>query len=116
DRVQWAMTGFMAAMTLSMLPAAWLLDRVGFRRTFIGSILLLAAASLAGSLSSSFGFVVAARVLQGAATGVLQPLSMLVVLRLFPPQVQGRASGVLVLGISVTPAVAPAIGGVLVDR
>ncbi|PPE69227.1 DHA2 family efflux MFS transporter permease subunit [Caldimonas thermodepolymerans] len=116
DRVQWAMTGFMAAMTLSMLPAAWLLDRIGFRRTFIGSILLLAAASLAGSLATAFWFVVVARVLQGLATGVLQPLAMLVVLRMFPPQVQGRASGVLVLGISSTPAIAPAIGGVLVDR
>lgn len=115
DRVQWAVTGFMVAMTLAMLPAAWLLDRIGFRTTFLAAVLLLAAASIMGSLSDSFGFVVGARVVQGAATGVLQPLAMLVVLRLFPPHVQGRASGVLTLGIALTPAVAPAFGGVLVD-
>lgn len=115
DRVQWAVTGFMAAMTLAMLPAAWLLDRIGFRRTFLGALCLLAAGSIAGSLAGSFGFAVAARVLQGVATGVLQPLAVLVVLRLFPPDIQGRASGVLTLGIALTPAVAPAFGGVLVD-
>lgn len=115
DRAQWAVTGFMAAMTLAMLPAAWLLDRVGFRRTFLVATVLLAAGSVAGSLSGGFGSVVAARALQGVATGVLQPLAMLVVLRLFPPQVQGRASGLLTLGIVLTPAVAPALGGMLVD-
>ena len=34
ERAQWTMTGFMVAMTLSMLPTPWLLDRLGFRRLF----------------------------------------------------------------------------------
>ena len=110
------MTGFMAAMTLSMLPAPWLLDRIGFRRVFLSAVLVLAIMSVAGSLAGSFGFVVLVRVLQGAATGILQPLSMLVVIRLFPANVQGRASGILTLGLALTPAVAPAFGGVLVDK
>ena len=29
DSVQWAVTGFMAAMTVGMLPSPWLLDRFG---------------------------------------------------------------------------------------
>ena len=114
--VQWAMTGFMAAMTLSMLPASWLLDRLGFRRLFLSAVLLLAASSVAGSLAGSFGTVVLARVLQGAATGVLQPLGLMLVMRLFPAGSQGSALGVLAFGIAVTPAVAPAFGGMLVDR
>lgn len=113
---QWAMTGFMAAMTLSMLPASWLLERIGFRRLFLSAVLLLALSSVAGSLATSFGAVVAARVLQGAATGVLQPLGLLLVMRLFPVGSQGSASGVLTFGIAATPAIAPAFGGMLVDR
>ncbi|WP_418647735.1 DHA2 family efflux MFS transporter permease subunit [Thauera butanivorans] len=116
ERVQWAMTGFMAAMTLSMLPAPWLLDRIGFRKLFMSALILLVLSSIAGSLATSFPMVVAARVLQGCATGVLQPLSALVILRLFPPHLQGQASGLLMLGLGLTPAVAPAFGGVLIDR
>lgn len=116
EQVQWAVTGFMAAMTLSMLPTAWLLDRIGFRRLFLGAVLVLTAASVAGSLAQSFGQVVLARVLQGTAAGILQPLGTLVVLRRFPPPMQGRASGLLTLGLVLTPAVAPAFGGLLVDH
>ena len=116
DQVQWAMTGFMAAMTVAMLPTPWLLDRYGFRRVFLSALTLLALASVAGSLSPNFPLLVAARIVQGAATGVLQPMGVLVVMRLFSQHKQGRASGVLSFCIVLAPAVAPALGGLLLDR
>lgn len=116
DKVQWAITGFMAAMTIAMLPTPWLMDRYGFRKLFLCAITLLAASSIAGSLATSFPVVVLARILQGTATGMLQPLGTLVVMRLFPVEVQGRASGALGFGIVLAPAVAPALGGYLLDH
>lgn len=116
DQVQWAMTGFMAAMAVAMLPTSWLLERFGFRRVFLCAVSLLALAGVAGSLSPNFVWLVAARVVQGAATGVLQPMGILAVLRLFAQNRQGRASGMLSFCIVLAPAVAPAIGGVLLDR
>jgi EmrB/QacA subfamily drug resistance transporter len=115
ERAQWAMTAFMAAMCLAMLPASWLIERIGFRRLFLLAVTTLGAASLVGFYSESFEVAVLARGLQGAAAGVLQPLGILVIVRIFPVAMQGRASGVLMLGLAATPAVAPAIGGVLVD-
>lgn len=116
DRVQWAITGFMGALTVAMLPTPWLLDRVGFRRLFLGALAMLAVTSVAGALAGSFAFVVGARILQGVAAGLLQPLSSLVVMRLFPAHSQGRASGLLGFGIVLAPAIAPTLGGVLLDR
>lgn len=115
-QVQWAITGFMAALTVAMLPTPWLLDRVGFRRLFLGANFLLGIASVAGALGESFGFVVAMRILQGLAAGLLQPLPMLAVMRLFPAGAQGRAHGLMGFGIVLAPAVAPALAGVLLDR
>ena len=116
DQVQWAMTGFMLAMTLAMLPTSWLLDRFGFRCVFLTAVTMLAVASVGGYLSPDFTWVVCARILQGAATGIMQPLGVIAVMRLFPPQIQGRASGFLSFGIVLAPAVAPALGGLLLDR
>lgn len=116
DQVQWAMTGFMAAMTVAMLPTSWLLDRFGFRRIFLIALTTLAVASVAGSLAPNFPAVVAARIVQGAAAGVLQPMGVLAVMRLFPLKSQGKASGVLSFSIVLAPAVAPALGGALLDR
>ena len=114
-QVQWAITGFLAALTVAMLPTPWLLDRIGFRRLFLGANLLLGLASAAGALGDSFGFVVGMRVLQGVAAGLLQPLPMLAVMRLFPAGSQGRAHGILAFGIVLAPAVAPALAGLLLD-
>lgn len=116
EQVQWAMTGFMAAMTIAMLPTPWLLERFGFRKLFIAAIAVLALTSIAGSLAGSFPLVVLARVLQGAAAGVLQPMGALAVMRLFPGPGQGKASGILGFGIVLAPAVAPSLGGLLLDH
>lgn len=115
DHVQWAMTGFLGAMTIGMLPAAWLLERFGLRRVFMATLGLLLVASVAGFYATSFVQVVAARLVQGLAAGVLQPLGVMALMRLFPPAVQGRASGILIVSIAFTPAIAPSISGWLLD-
>lgn len=115
-QVQWAITGFMAAITVGMLPTPWLLDRLGFRRLFLGAVVLMLAASVAGAMATSFPLLVAMRVVQGLAAGLLQPLGPLVVMRAFPAGTQGRASGVLGFSLVLAPALAPALGGMLLDR
>nr|WP_323031412.1 MFS transporter [Brachymonas denitrificans] len=118
EQAQWTMTGFMAAMAVGMLPAPWLLERIGFRKLFLGSSALLLASSLAGALGASwmgFSGIVVVRILQGVAAGVMQPLGTLAVMRLFQPHEQGRASGILGFGIVLAPAVAPSLGGMLLD-
>ena len=57
DRAQWLSAGFMAAMTLSMLTTPWLLGRYGYRRTYVGAVLLLLAGGVFGGLSAWFGLV-----------------------------------------------------------
>ena len=46
DQVQWTMTGFMAAMTVAMLPTAWLIDRFGLRTVFLLALAVLTAVPL----------------------------------------------------------------------
>ena len=116
DQVQWAMTGFMAAMTVAMLPTPWLLERFSFRRVFLAALLVMAVGSCAGYLAPTFPLVVAARIVQGLAAGVLQPLGPLALMRLFPPAMQGRAMGVLSFSIALAPSISPALGGYLLDR
>jgi EmrB/QacA subfamily drug resistance transporter len=116
DQVQWAMTGFMAAMAVAMLPTSWLIDRIGLRRVFLAATLVLMIASVFGFFAPSFTHVVLARIVQGAAAGVLQPMGVLALVRLFPRKIQGRASGILIFSIALTPAIAPALGGVLLER
>jgi predicted MFS family arabinose efflux permease len=59
--------------------------------------------------------VLAARVAEGLAAGIVQPIPAIIILRAFEPHEQGRASGIFGMGVVLAPAIGPSIGGVLVD-
>ncbi len=115
EQAQWLSAGFMAAMTVSMPATPWLLTRHGYRRTYIGAILLLLAGSIAGGLSDAYGIVLMMRVAEGLAAGVLQPIPAIIVLRAFDADEQGKAMGLFGAGVVLAPALGPSIGGVLVE-
>jgi EmrB/QacA subfamily drug resistance transporter len=115
ERAQWVSSGFMVAMTVSMLTTPWLLSRFGYRRTYSGTMVLLLAGGLLGGLADNFSLVLVARVAEGLAAGVVQPIPAIIILRAFEPHEQGRASGIFGMGVVLAPAIGPSIGGVLVD-
>jgi EmrB/QacA subfamily drug resistance transporter len=114
-RAQWVSSGFMVAMTASMLTTPWLLGRFGYRTVYAGTMLLLMAGGIVGGLANDFSLVLGARVAEGLAAGIVQPIPAIVILRGFGRQEQGRASGIFGMGAVLAPAIGPSIGGVLVD-
>lgn len=115
ERAQWVTSGFMVAMTVSMLTTPWLLGRFGYRRTYEACTWLLMAGGIAGGFATNYPLVLAARVAEGLAAGVLQPIPAIIILRAFQPSEQGRASGLFGMGVVLAPALGPSIGGLLVD-
>jgi MFS transporter, DHA2 family, multidrug resistance protein len=113
DSLQWVATGFLAATTTTMLATSWLVESFGQRRTFVVTMFVFQAASLLGAASWNTESLIAARVMQGAAAGVMQPLSMIAVFEVFPLEERGRAMGLFGFGVVLAPAVGPAIGGLL---
>lgn len=115
ERAQWVTSGFMVAMTVSMLTTPWLLSRFGYRTTYSGCMWLLLAGGLVGGFAHNFPLVLAARVAEGLAAGVVQPIPAIIIMRAFQPHEQGRAIGMFTMGVVLAPALGPSIGGVLVD-
>lgn len=114
-QAQWVSSGFMVAMTVSMLTTPWLLGRYGYRGTYAGTMGLLLLGGIVGGLSNNFSLVLLARVAEGLAAGVVQPIPAIIILRAFEPNEQGRATGIFGMGVVLAPAVGPSIGGILVD-
>ena len=114
-RAQWVSSGFMVAMTASMLTTPWLLARFGYRRVYAATMLMLMAGGIVGGLATNYSIVLAARVAEGLAAGIVQPIPAIVILRGFGREEQGRAGGIFGMGVVLAPAIGPSIGGVLVD-
>ncbi|MES2424438.1 MAG: MFS transporter, partial [Pseudomonadota bacterium] len=115
ERAQWVSSGFMVAMTASMLTTPWLLSRYGYRLTYSAAMWLLLAGGVLGGFAGTYSLVLLARVAEGLAAGVVMPIPAIIILRAFEPTEQGRASGIFGMGVVLAPAIGPSIGGVLVD-
>jgi EmrB/QacA subfamily drug resistance transporter len=116
QQAQWLATAFMGPMTLSMLATPWLLERFGYRVAYFALLLLLLLGfgGAVGGLSSSIGLVLAMRMVEGLAAGVLQTIPAVIILRAFARHEQGRAMGYFGFGTVLAPAIGPSVGGVLV--
>jgi EmrB/QacA subfamily drug resistance transporter len=115
-RAQWISAAFMAATTLSLLLTPWLLQRYGLRKTYLGATMLLMVGGIVGGLSGNYPVMIAMRVLEGIAAGILTPIPNVVIMREFPQDQQGRAIGIFGFGVVLAPAIGPVVGGVLVEH
>lgn len=115
ERAQWVSASFMLAMTLSMLTTPWLLLRHGLRRTYTGAVVLLLFGGVVGGMSVNYPMLLTMRVIEGLASGIMQPIPAIVILRMFGSSEQGRAMGIFGFGVVLAPAVGPSIGGFLVE-
>jgi EmrB/QacA subfamily drug resistance transporter len=115
DKAQLLSTGFLAAMTGTMLLNAWMVERLGQRATFMLAVTVFIVASIMGGLAPAEGVLIMARVLQGGAAGIVQPLAMQVIFQVFPPEKRGSAMGIYGIGVVLAPAIGPTLGGWLTD-
>ncbi|TGN39394.1 DHA2 family efflux MFS transporter permease subunit [Marinobacter confluentis] len=115
-QVHWLATGFIAAMTTTMLTSSWLLDHFGLRKTLGTAMALFSVVSVLGGFANSPELLILARVAQGALAGLMQPMGMYLVFRIFPRDRRGQAMGIYGMGVILAPALGPVLGGFLVDE
>ncbi len=115
-QIHWLSTGFIAAMTTTMLASSWLLDHFGIRKTLGVAMAMFSVISLLGGFATDSNQLIAARIGQGAMAGLMQPMAMFLVFRIFPRHQRGRAMGIYGMGVVLAPALGPVLGGFLVDE
>lgn len=115
DQVQWLSTGFLAATTVALLVAPWLVSSFGQRATYIGLLVVFIGASLLGGMATSMAAIITARIIQGAMTGLIRPLAMDALFAVFPTNQRGMATAMYGMSLVLPLTLATVIGGWLVD-
>lgn len=82
--LSWVLNVYTIVFAATLIPAGRLADRIGRRKTFLGSVVLFTAASIACGLAPTPGVLVAARALQALGAAALTPASLALVLQTFP--------------------------------
>jgi EmrB/QacA subfamily drug resistance transporter len=102
-------------LAVAMPVSGWIGDRFGGRNVLLAAIAVFTAASALCGLATSLPELVAFRALQGLGGGVLVPVGMTMITRVFPPAERIKANQVLMVPTLLAPALGPVIGGALVD-
>jgi EmrB/QacA subfamily drug resistance transporter len=105
---------FLVSLAVFIPASGWLGDRVGGKRVLLAAIAVFTGASALCGLAHSLGELVAFRILQGAGGGMLAPVGMAMLYRVFPPAERIRASSILTVPTTFAPALGPVLGGLLV--
>ena len=115
DQAQWMATGFLAAMSSSMLLSSWLIEVLGQRISYTLTLLVFGTGSILSATAPNIDVLILGRVLQGVAAGIGQPLAMYSMFRVFPPERRGMAIGIYGLGSVLAPTFGPILGGIAID-
>ena len=115
ETLQWTVNAYNLSFAVLLLTGAALGDRFGRRRMFAAGIALFVLASAACALSTSIGWLIAARTAQGAGAALVMPLAMALLSGAFAREERARALGIFsgVTGFALIAG--PAAGGAITE-
>ena len=114
--VQWVVNAYTLPLAALILLGGALGDHQGRRRWLVIGTALFGAGSLACALSGSLEPLLAGRALQGIGAGLLLPNSLSLLNGVYEGEARGKAIGTWAAAGAIAAAIAPLIGGWLVEH
>ncbi|NUS22997.1 MAG: MFS transporter, partial [Streptomyces sp.] len=114
--LQWVTNSYLLALAAALILGGKLGDRFGRRTFYLIGVAGFTAASVAIGLSGSITGVIVFRAVQGFFGALLMPNTLGMLRAVFPPKKFGMAVGIWAMVSSVSTALGPIVGGLLVQH
>ncbi len=114
--MQWVTNSYLLALAAALIFGGKLGDCFGRRTFYLIDVAGFTLASVAIGLSGSIEGVIAFRALQGFFGALLMPSTLGMLRAVFPPKKFGMAVGIWAMVSSVSTALGPIVGGLLVEH
>ncbi len=105
----WVVNAFQLAVTISLLAFSSLGDLWGYKKVYVGGLLLFSTTSLICALSDSFWTLVIARGLQGFGAAAITSVNTALLRIIYPTRLLPRGMGTNALIIAVAAAAGPTV-------
>ena len=114
--IQWLVNAYTLCLSALLLVGGASADQFGRRRFFIIGVSIFAAASLWCGIAPSLTQLISARAAQGIGAALLIPCSLALIGATFDENERGKAIGTWAGFSAVATAIAPLLGGWIVDH
>jgi EmrB/QacA subfamily drug resistance transporter len=115
EQLQWVMNGYLLTIAVLVVTAGRLGDMFGRRHVFVVGMVLFALGSIVSGAAGDANVLIIGRVLQGVGAAPVLPLSLALVVNVFPAEEVPKALGVWTAVSATALAIGPLVGGVLVE-
>lgn len=115
DAVQWTMTAFLVAMSISVPLAAFVIHRRSTRTVLLVALGFICVGLALDLWSPRFGILVAGRIIEGFGAGFIPSLLFSAALLLTSRKRQGVVTAICGVVIGLGPTLAPLYSGVLLN-
>jgi DHA2 family multidrug resistance protein len=115
EDISMVITGYAIANAVVLPLSAWLGERIGRRKYFLGCIMAFTIISVACGLAPNLTTLIVFRIFQGFVGGALLPTSQTLIYEQFPPEKAGMAGAIFGMSVMIGPALGPVLGGYLTD-
>ena len=113
--VQWLTSGYSLVEAVVVPLSAFFIGKFSTRKLFIGGIGMFTVGTLLAAWAPIFPVLLAGRVFQAFAAGVMMPMTFTLILIIFPREKRGAGMGLVSLIIGFAPTIGPTLSGVLID-
>jgi EmrB/QacA subfamily drug resistance transporter len=113
--VSWVLNSYNLALAVLFLSVGRIADRFGQKRLFMLGLGLFTAFSLAAGFAPSIDWLIVFRVGQALGAAAMVPISLTILLGVFPRSQHGLATGLWAALGAVAAALGPSLGGVLTE-
>ena len=113
--IQWVASAYLLSLALALPLTGWLVDRVGARRIFLACFAVFMAGSALSGAATSLPMLIASRVLQGIAGGLLAPMMQMMMAR-HAGRHMARVIGVAAMPVMIGQMLGPSLGGLILTH
>jgi EmrB/QacA subfamily drug resistance transporter len=114
--VQWVASGYLIALAAAIPVSGWLARRLGPSRLWLGSLAVFTVVSAVCAAASSIGVLIALRLLQGLAGGLLVPTGQMMLAAAAGPKRMGRVMSIVGIPVVLAPVLGPSLGAVVLQH
>ncbi len=111
----WVVNAYQFAVTVSLLPFAFLGDIMGYKRVYMGGLVVFTLASLGCALAPTLPLLVLARVVQGFGGAGIMSVNTALIRFIFPRAQLGRGLGFNAFVVATFSALGPSIAAAILS-